>query len=372
MNAQEAVYDIIINSMADGLNTLAPGGCLRDLMTMPVLTLDSDWWSRSCHNNLEILGKQYITSGPISLDYYYAPCVIAFNQRIADENQKENLYDIVLSGKWTIDELGRQMKDVARDLNGDSEMTEDDLYGFACDDLTGQALFIGCGGTQTETDSDGIPYLTMANEKNISILDKIISVVAKDGERLLVEAVLWNKKETDAFRKTYHFKNGQAYMLGYNMSGMITYLRDMKDDYGLIPMPKYDESQSDYLTYGSPWGPCGVAVPVTVGDECAELVGTAMEMLAYISYTTVGTEMYNVTLQEKVARDEKSKETLEIIYRDVIFDLNGIHNFGETGILLRSCAIGAEENFVSKYAKKSTTAQKRLDELVKQFRSIEY
>ena len=33
---------------------------------------------------------------------------------------------------------------------------------------------------------------------------------------------------------------------GYNMSGIITYLRDMKDDYGIIPMPKYDEAQKNY------------------------------------------------------------------------------------------------------------------------------
>jgi hypothetical protein len=184
---------------------------------------------------------------------------------------------------------------------------------------------------------------------NRNILDKIISVVSNDS-RLLTESIKVENSNIPAFNKTWHFKNSQTLLLGYNMSGIITYLRDMKDDYGIIPMPKYDEKQEDYLTYGSPWGPCGIAVPITCEEKKMEMNGAAMEMMAYISYTTVGTQMYNVTLKEKVSRDENSKLMLDIIYDDIIFDLNGIHNFGSTGNLIRSCAIGAKENFSSGYA----------------------
>ena len=210
----------------------------------------------------------------------------------------------------------------------------------------------------------------MNTARNTDILDKIISVVNKKDERLLTEGLTMEGSDIPAFNKTYHFKNGQAMLLGYNMSGIITYLRDMKDDYGIIPMPKYDENQSEYLTYGSPWGPCGVAVPVTVSNERSGMVGTAMEMMAYLSYTTVGTEMYDVTLKEKVSRDEKSKEMLDMIYRDIIFDLNGIHNFGNTGTTLRSCAIGAKENFASSYASALKKAETDLEKLLDQYRSI--
>ena len=370
ISAGEAAYDVVITSMADGLNTLAPEGYLIDLESMPSLSLDAAWWSNSCHNNLSFYGKQYITSGPISLDYYYAPCVIAFNQRLIDEHQIENPYDMVLDGKWTIDKFGEITKGVSQDLNGDGKMDNDDLYAFACDELTGQAFYIGCGGTQTETGDNGDPVLTMNTARNTDILDRIISVVNKKDERLLTEGLTMEGSDIPAFNKTYHFKNGQAMLLGYNMSGIITYLRDMKDDYGIIPMPKYDENQSEYLTYGSPWGPCGVAVPVTVSNERSGMVGTAMEMMAYLSYTTVGTEMYDVTLKEKVSRDEKSKEMLDIIYRDIIFDLNGIHNFGNTGNTLRSCAIGAKENFASSYASALKKAETDLEKLLDQYRSI--
>ena len=371
VNAGDPAYDMIINSMADGLNSLAPNGYLLDLGSLPSLTLGEAWWSHSCYENLSFYGKQYITSGPISLDYYYAPCIIAFNQRICEEYQIPDLYELVLDGKWTLDKFSEVTKNVAQDLNSDGIMGTDDFYAFACDELTGQAFYIGAGGTQTEVDSNGDPVLTMATAKNSDILDKIITVVANDSFRLLTEGVSPANTTTPAEKKTWHFKNSQTMLLGYNMSGIIACLRDMKDDYGIIPMPKYNENQDEYLTYGSPWGPCGVAVPVTLEAGKYDMVGTAMEMMAYISYTTVGTQMFNITLKEKVSRDENSKTMLDIIYADVIFDLNGIHNFGSTGTTLRSCVIGAKENFSSLYASMLSKAETELANLLEQYQSIE-
>ena len=62
---------------------------------------------------------------------------------------------------------------------------------------------------------------------------------------------------------------------------------------------------------------------------------------------------------------------LDIIYADVIFDLNGIHNFGSTGTTLRSCAIGAKENFSSLYASMPSKAETELANLLEQYQSIE-
>ena len=371
INAADASYDFIITSMADGLNTLAPEGYLQNLNDIAHLSLDSEWWSRSCRENLTFGGKQYITSGPISLDYYYSPCVICFNQRLCDEYGLPDLYEAVLSGKWTLDMYNTITKDVARDLDNDGIMGDDDFYAFACDDLTGQAFYIGCGGTQTEIGADGLPALTMDSEKNINILDRIINAVYDDSSRYLTEQFKLDGVTDVTITKTYHFKNAKSMLLGYNMSGIISCLRDMEDDYGIIPMPKLDENLERYLTYGSPWGPCGVAVPVTNTGDKLEMTGNAMEMMAYISQTSVGEQMYNVTLQEKVSRDENSKQMLDIIYEDIIFDLNGIHNFGNSGNTLRSCAIGRDENFMSKYASLKTKAETELNKLIEEYNSID-
>ena len=62
---------------------------------------------------------------------------------------------------------------------------------------------------------------------------------------------------------------------------------------------------------------------------------------------------------------------LDMIYADIIFDLNGIHNFGSTGNLLRSCAIGAKENFSSHYASSLPSAEEALKKLMDQYNAID-
>ncbi len=371
--AMDGTYDVIITAMANGLSTLAPEGFLLDLNTLPSLALDEAWWSRSCREELTFNGKQYITAGPISLAYYYSPCIIAFNQRLTDEYQIPDLYEMVLDGKWTLEQFGVVTKDVANDVNADGVMrAEDDFFAFACDELTGQAFFIGCGGRQTAPGDDGEVELVMNSDRNVNILDKIISVVANDNMRLLTENV--NPSDalvTTAGKKTWHFKNARTMLVGYNMSGIIAYLRDMEDDYGIIPMPKLDESQDEYLTYGSPWGPVGISVPVTCAAEKTEMVGTALEMMAWLSYTNVGPQMFNITLKEKISRDENSKIMLDMIYEDIFFDLNGIHNFAKSGNLLRTCAIGANANFSSGYAAILSAAEAELQALMDQYNDIE-
>ena len=47
-----------------------------------------------------------------------------------------------------------------------------------------------------------------------------------------------------------------------------------------------------------------------------------------------------------------------------------IHNFGNTGNTLRSCAIGAKENFASSYASALKKAETDLEKLLDQYRSI--
>jgi len=363
VSADSDDYDLVITSMADGINVLAPGGYLYNLKDVEYIDLFADWWSQSMYNNTQISGNLYTTSGALSLDYYYSPCILAFNQRLVENYGIEDLYTLVINGGWTIDKFSETLKGTEADLNGDGKMAAyEDQFALSLDELMGQAFYIASGGTQLEFDSGGIPQLSMDSEKNIDIMHKLISVIVDPNSVLPTEPL-------GVENKTKAFKDGMSVFMGYNMSGLIADLRDMEDDYGIIPLPKYTETQEKYLTYGSAWGPCGIAVPVT--NSKIEMTGLIMETMAYISYTTVEPEMYNVTLKEKISRDQNSKVMLDIIYEDIIFDLNGIYNFGNTGNLLRSYIVYNKNEFVSKYESTKTTAQTALDTLINTFDKID-
>ncbi len=357
--AGDCSWQFAITSLADSINRLATEGFVRDLASVPSLQLDSPWWSRHLYENLTYNGKLLCQTGPLSLAYYYSPCALAFNLTAAESYGIEDLYAAAADGRWTFDLFGSIIKDRSADLDGDGKMTVEDFYAVASDELSAAAFFVGVGGRHDEV-RDGVPVFTVGEEDNVARIEKVASLIGDPDVTLATEPL---KGYTSyAVQKTYQFKTGKALFLAYNMNGIISQLRDMEDDYGLLPNPKWDENQEKYYTYGSGFGPVGVAIPVTTQD--AEAAGVIMESMACLSYKEVGPLMTGITLREKIARDENSKLMLDILYSDIIYDWTGIFSIGNVHILVRDICIGKKKNIASEWEKIRESAEGKLKDIL--------
>ena len=87
-------------------------------------------------------------------------------------------------------------------------------------------------------------------------------------------------------------------------------ISEEKDDYGIVPMPKFDEEQKDYISQIGT-STCMVYVPVTAKDPA--LTSKVMELLSYFTNQLVVPKYYEVALKEKYARDTDIAEMLDII-----------------------------------------------------------
>ena len=351
--ADDPAYDLVMTSMADGMNTLMPSGYLYNLNSLPTLDLSQQWWSQSCNENLRFSDKLYVTTGAITACYYYTPMVMTFNTSISEDYGINDLYTAILDGKWTIDLLNSYMTDVAHDLNGDNVMDANDFYSLLVDEEAGKALFVGVGGKLTEMDNDGY-YLALDSDGNQSLLDKLNGIFKDKNTVMHYQSI-----NTDNVKL---FTESRSLFCIITMLNVINDFRSMEDDYGIIPLPKLNEGQPDYYTHGNPWAPSGVGVPITCRNP--ELTGMVMESLAFISYETVIPAVYEVTLQEKIARDQNSKAMLDLIYGDIRFDLNSIYDFGGSSSLVRTYAAGFTDNFASAYAALSEKANMALQDIL--------
>jgi hypothetical protein len=353
--AGEEAYQLIMTSMADGINTLMPNGILYDLNSLPYLDLSNKWWNQNLNKNLNFSGHVYAATGAISRVYYNTPIVTVFNQRLVTDYGFGDLYSIVEDGAWTIDKFAEFMKVGTEDLNNDGNLTDSDKFALLLDEEDGKALFVAAGGRLTEIANDGSYYLDLASERNLTILDKILNIFGDRTKSYAVSSLDINTEKM--------FRESRATFCIISMGNVISHFRDMKDDYGIIPMPKINETQQEYITYGNPWFAAGVAVPATCSTP--EMTGLIMEALAYISYRDVVPAIYDITLREKLTRDEKSKTMLDLIYRDIYFDLNSIYNFGDSANSLRRAAVGlASEAFPTTYARIKPTAENALKEII--------
>jgi len=121
----------------------------------------------------------------------------------------------------------------------------------------------------------------------------------------------------------------------------------MSSDFGILPMPKYNESQPSYISLANPWGTFFVGMPVNESD----VDGTSfmMEAMAYTSYDQVRPQMCDNMIKQKVARDEQSIEMINTIFDTSYIDFGSIYDFG--GILeVASDAVFLHKSYASAYA----------------------
>ena len=96
------------------------------------------------------------------------------------------------------------------------------------------------------------------------------------------------------------------------------FLRESEVDYGVLPFPKYDESQKSYQNLN--WAGY-MAIMKTAKDP--EMTGYVVEALSSESCRTVHPAFFDELLGEKIARDSKAVEILRMMFKDTVCD-NGI------------------------------------------------
>ena len=103
-------------------------------------------------------------------------------------------------------------------------------------------------------------------------------------------------------------------------------MRNMEDEYGVVPMPKYDRNQDGYYTLLHDQFTV-VAIPTTVVDERLDMVSAVMEAMSVAGYEIVKPVYYEDTLRTKLASDPQTSLMLEIITDGIYIDL-GIIDIG--------------------------------------------
>ena len=125
----------------------------------------------------------------------------------------------------------------------------------------------------------------------------------------------------------------------------------MEDDYGIIPYPKYDETQEEYRTT-SHNAVSMMCFPVTVKDP--EMSAIITEALCAESYRNVIPQYYDIALKAKGARDDESGEMIDLIRDSLIFDFGWVHSvpMGSIGTIMQELISNNNSGLSSAWASK--------------------
>ena len=349
--AGDKVCDMVFSTSADTntLLNLVSQGMLADLNSISYISFDKPWWSRFAYDNLTFGGKTYMAIGEITAATYYSPVVMYGNLNLLDKYTPDtDIFELVNDGKWTIDKLLEYTK-FNDDLDGDGKLhTGHDFFGYV-GDSTGSGLsagaFVVAGGVDLCTNTGDEITIDLVSDRATKVVEKLAQLMP-------------NEKMDD--RREYinsTFKTGRAIFIQSYMGGD---LRDMEDDFAIIPLPKFDEAQENYKCQINGWGACATAIPDNANiDES----GFIMEALAYESYVTVRPEIYDKLLKQKVARDERTTAMIDLIFSDLTIDFNALCDFGGTLTVVAN-AVYKDKPLASNMAKKQSAADEAIAKFI--------
>ena len=151
-------------------------------------------------------------------------------------------------------------------------------------------------------------------------------------------------------------------------------MRNTNQQYGVIPMPKFDEKQDSYHTLLHDQFTV-IAIPTTVKDQRLHMVSAVLEAMASASYNTVRPAYYETTLRTKIAQDPQSAAMMDVITENIYIDagLLYIKIFENFHSSFRGMIQGGVNDATSRFTainkkSKSATAilNKKLDRLLSQ------
>ena len=348
-------YDTVLNRM-DYIGPQAESGLYLNLMDH--LDTSNPWWDKNIVDAFTLWNsKLYWISGDINVYDDFAVEVLFANKTILEENGFGLPYQDVLEGKWTIDRMYEMAKACEKDVDGNGKMVvgKDIVGHIECNDHIKHWIY-AMGEKSCDIDSEGNLEVNILTESHISAVDTLFNYMV---EKQMTYTANWDQ-----------FFKGTVVFCG-NMLGPINSLREMEDDFGVIPMAKKDEAQERYGNYVSNGWTTAYAVPMTNKDP--DRTGIILEVLCGFSTDTVRSALYDVLFAAKLVRDTESVEMLDIIFDTKSYDWAVDFSWGGSFANLYNGIYNTKNNtYVSGATKSQKIINKMLDRVIEDFKNLEY
>ena len=247
-------------------------------------------------------------------------------------------------------------------MNGDGTRDAGDLYGFSTYGYWGPMIpwVIGADVNFLDYKSDGAPYFALNDERSIKLIESLNRVYHGTGAY--------------DYKADYEtaFLNGSSLFGGYLRVASMEVFRDMEADLGILPIPKLDDLQENYITSSHDTTNIGV-IPITCSKT--DTIAAVLEVLSIESAASVIPAYYETSLKTKYVRDDQSAQILDIIRQNIscVFPV-AFGNYCENLALYNAFSVllqNKSTDFVSNYVKYEDKAQAKLDELWEAFSSVE-
>lgn len=328
-------YDIVFDSLTNSAS-LVTDQTLNDLNSISTIDLSAPWWDQNAVKDLSLANKLYFIAGDINTYDNQGTWCILFNKTLKESlGIEEDFYQLVRDNKWTFDKFVEicSTPGYTANINGDNVLDENDQWAFGTESYNMYVHLVAGGQKIAEKDENDLPYLTVSRspEETYTMLQHVLDFYTQYDTVMCANFSNYaNKGFSNVWEATVHKAFVEGRELFY-MCGLINVasFRQMEDEFGVLPVPKYYATQDDWHHTVSLNNCSAMYIPVGVKD--IEDIGTIVSALSEESRKYVTPAYYDVQLKYRDTRDDESGEMLDLIFGTRTFDVGVAYNWG--GIL---------------------------------------
>jgi hypothetical protein len=309
---------------------------------------------------------QFLTTGDLALTMWEGLYAVFFNKEMAEAQGTGNLYEIVEEGDWTL-ELLYELSEIGYRDDGNDSIGVEDTFGFVTNRHSVRTFVTACEIPLAEqTPEGGYELVFIDNNRTIDLYEQVYELIYEN------EGVYYHIPTTadhDYSGMTDIFTAGRALFMSGTLDNAPA-LRQSEVEFGILPFPKYDEDQENYLSHSYD-GLSSFGVPLCAYDP--EMCGMILEALCAESSYSVIPKYYDVVLQGRLARDEESKEVLDTIRENLYFDFGFVYSgaigkglaMGPFALFGDACQQGKQLNIA--YAENESIYTTNLESIIEYF-----
>ncbi len=314
-------------------------------LDVPYVNLEKPWHNQLANNGATINNRLYAICSDLAITSMLYTHAFFFNTTLlADYGYTaDDMYTLVKDGKWTLDKAIEITTPMYEDTDGNGKRDDGDTYGFAYSIWNAADVWMAAFDATICTVGDKGIEMSFMNEKTIAIVEKLCDWHYNSG---------CFHEYPNIYEEETRMRDGTLVMAPIRFKAAFDALRTMEDPYAIIPYPKWDENQAEYLTNADDKFTV-FTIPLTAVNNL-EFIGIVYEALAAESYKTVYPVYYDTALKGKYSSDPTTAEMVDLVMAGRNFDFSfqfGADCFQRVPYFVRECLQKNDVNITSKYAK---------------------
>lgn len=359
-------------------------GYALELSNMEGLNPEASYWDQRIQQEYAVQGYLFALEGDFTIYDELRTHVVLYNGKLYGDygytSDYGSPYTMVRDGKWTMDTM-LEMIEGRSDLDN-GPLTASSQWGMLSETPFPYIVFLGTGKKTIQVQEDGSLSLLFADptyySTAYSMFENIMNKVGLNQEVLFADASRGVLTGDIWVEVSNMFESNQALFRTTTLSAA-TRLYNMQASFGILPIPKYEESQETYYSWCSADAHSPLMIPSTALSHCDTTAAITEAMCYFSKYMdsdeqTVLEAFYENMAVAKLCRSEEDYAMLQLIFANKTYDIDlalGITGIRHvlTGLIGKQDITTLSSEFKSRQENSSKALSEFLSDMMKNMKN---